>query len=397
MDLSIEHKALLQEMMLFRIERSAVTLPPESSDAGSFGSGNTVASNPPESQKPPFGFMAEEDPNMAKANDCLLFNLEDFVSGYMGRPKHLRIYHLLTNNMLDEDDEIKALKMLFDGLKKTLDRSFLYDVSIRIRGRLGDEYSVTPEMRHKMMEEYDKEYARKTSYLEVTKLNVFNENWIANNQGREFNQVVQIEKEKAALSLGIFLYENGQAHEAYEVLQTIPVTLRLMLVALECELFDEVIRLSLERPDDDVEGEYIFRSDDFFADLCLRGLAYMSIKEYNKAACVFLEIIRHSEKWNLRNYRFILMSWDDIYMFSTWLVTATLSNEDIVGGWYTFAKHSCQLPVQIFLRIVHCKGVLSLLSLFGSTKINVYLHDHVEELFKLIKEKCSVGGKEEEF
>lgn len=107
---------------------------------------------------------------MAKAIDCLLFNLEEFVSGYFGRPKHLRIYHLVTNNMLDEDDEIKALKMLYDELKETLGRSFLYDVSIRIRDRLGDDYSVTPEMRHKMMKEYDKKHVAKTSDFEDAKV-----------------------------------------------------------------------------------------------------------------------------------------------------------------------------------------------------------------------------------
>lgn len=163
--------------------------------------------------------------------------------------------------------------------------------------------------------------------------------------------MVQREKDMAALKLGTFLYENGQAHEAYEILQTI-----LMIVALECGFFHEVIGLSLERPYDDVEGAYIFESCDFFYDLCLRGLGLMGVKDYHTAACVvspsfssyihkfgfincfifqwflqFSEIVRYSPRRTLKDYSFDLLSWDDIHLCCTWLATATatMSNDDI--------------------------------------------------------------------
>ncbi|CAN8269703.1 unnamed protein product [Cochlearia groenlandica] len=89
-----------------------------------------------------------------------VFNVSSLLSlTKPGRSKLLRIKHMVKHQLLDENNNMEALKILFDELKyeehryKT-DTMFLDFVSNQINDKLCPAYCANPDILHKMKRDY---------------------------------------------------------------------------------------------------------------------------------------------------------------------------------------------------------------------------------------------------
>ncbi|VVA96369.1 unnamed protein product [Arabis nemorensis] len=236
-----------------------------------------------------------------------LFDFQEYISRYSGRPQLLRIEHMLKHQLLDEDDKLEALRFLFDRLKwdrwaYRTDTKFLTFVSNEISGRLGASYSADSEMLKKMELDYNDTLDNKTRLLRYTTLYAKEERENARNNAREENPKKQADKELAAHNLGEFEYNSGKIWEAYEALRQIPYTLLLMIVALECRYFEDLCSLAVQPVINTPECPHNQNEMDFKL-ICIRSLAHLgrgyglATDHYYSAACLFANLIKFNMRW----------------------------------------------------------------------------------------------------
>ncbi|CAG7890769.1 unnamed protein product [Brassica rapa] len=327
-------------------------------------------------------------------NKAAMFDFEEYTSQYIrnyhqGGPLLLRVLHMVTHKLLDEEeDNLQALQFLFDRLKPGKDiyrtnPEFLQLVSNLIGGRKGEKYIASQKMLQDMREQY-------TEILAIA--------------SRE-----EEDMERHAHVLGSFLYASGHVREAYEALSKVQSTILFMVVALEARELEVLCSLNAVQTLRGVSCyEEMTKKED-----CIRALAHLSRGDYYISACKFQEVMNMKHIRKLWTYwSFELSTLDDIYMYCTWTAIATMSRREIQEvaddmDKITFKerkkieskeKKRVNYSYRYMLSQYNARNYSECIrflhqQLQAKARRDIYLSDHVDRLFHLIKERCMRESK----
>ncbi|CAH8259207.1 unnamed protein product [Arabidopsis lyrata] len=333
-------------------------------------------------------------------SDVPLFDFIDYIQSYTGREKLLRIHHMVTKGLLEEEDELVALQMAFEELtngtpkwRLQTDYKFLEIISNLINGRLGQQYIATPEILKRMESLYIEELDKRNYRLRYA-MWARDEEEEAKNQCRMENPEKRKVMESLRHQLGRYQYHSGHLEEAFDTLSKLPVCILLVISALHCRKFEEVCILSIKL---DTYAPKLDDGDDrkaiHFKSLCARGLANMARGHYYAAAVLFAHMIKFYVKWS--TYTFELFAWEDIILYCTWCGLATMPREELED----IAKHmGSQLVGDQFQHLIReylggrFDRCLEFMVTHSKPKalLDIYLHEHVNALGKLIEDKLIV-------
>nr|VDC78061.1 unnamed protein product [Brassica rapa] len=301
-------------------------------------------------------------------NKAAMFDFEEYTSQYIrnyhqGGPLLLRVLHMVTHKLTNPE--------------------FLQLVSNLIGGRKGEKYIASQKMLQDMREQY-------TEILAIA--------------SRE-----EEDMERHAHVLGSFLYASGHVREAYEALSKVQSTILFMVVALEARELEVLCSLNAVQTLRGVSCyEEMTKKED-----CIRALAHLSRGDYYISACKFQEVMNMKHIRKLWTYwSFELSTLDDIYMYCTWTAIATMSRREIQEvaddmDKITFKerkkieskeKKRVNYSYRYMLSQYNARNYSECIrflhqQLQAKARRDIYLSDHVDRLFHLIKERCMRESK----